>query len=161
MGYLSSFGSEVDGGVIHLINGGFEGNTSLFYTVPFTSTIPGVPGRLSEIIGCYAWTGVNDTLVNPANPVNAWGNFGINNLVSHPVFTVTPPQLVFNPMAANQTVALTWTNNMGAFNLYSASSLATPAAWAPVTTTPYFSSNRWTVVDSSADSAQRFYRLSQ
>src|SRR5271154_4892761 len=87
-GYLSSFGSKVDGGVAHFINCGFEGNTGSFYTIPFNSTSNGVPGKLSEIIGCYAWTGVTNSLVNASNPVNRWGNFGINNLVTQTPFHV-------------------------------------------------------------------------
>ena len=67
MGYLSTHGTKVDGGVIHLINCGFEGNTASSYTVPFNSLSAGVPGKLSEIIGCYAWTGVNFTRRAPAS----------------------------------------------------------------------------------------------
>ena len=161
MGYLSTYGTQVTGGVLHLINGGFEGNTSAFYTVPFSSANPGVPGKLSEIIGCYAWTGVNSALANPANPVNSWGNFGINNLISQSVFNVTPPRLLFTSQPASQSVALTWTNNMGAFNLCSTPSLTPPVMWSPVTNGPWFATNQWTVTDSTTNAPQRFYRLGQ
>jgi hypothetical protein len=157
-GYLSTYGSEVDGGVAHFINCGFEGNTGSYYAVPFNSTSNGVPGKLSEIIGCYAWTGVTNTLVNAGNPVNDWGNFGINNLVSQTVFNVTPPQLLLSPSLAAQAISLVWTNNMGAFNLYSTPSLASPS-WSVVTYAPYFATNQWTVVDSTTNSLARFYRL--
>jgi hypothetical protein len=160
-GYLSTFGSEVDGGVAHFINCGLEGNTSAFYTIPFDSTSNGVPGKLSEIIGCYAWTGVTNTLANPTNPVNEWGNFGINKLVSQTVFNVTPPTVSLKSNPVGQSVALVWTNNQGAFNLYSTPNLATPAAWTAVTNIAYFDTNQWTVVDPTTNAAQRFYRLSQ
>jgi hypothetical protein len=161
MGYLSTHGSKVDGGVLHLINGGFEGNTSSLYTVPFNSASAGVPGKISEIIGCYAWTGLSFTRVNSGNPVFAWGNFGINNLVTQTPLDVTPPKLFFTPSPASQSVTLLWSNNMGAFDLYSTPSLATPVNWTPVTNIPYFATNRWSAVDSTASSPQRFYRLQQ
>jgi autotransporter-associated beta strand protein len=158
-GYLSTHGTEVDGGVLHMINSGWQGNTSSFYTVPFTSPSNGVPGKLSEIIGCYAWTGVTNSLANAGNPVNVWGNFGINHLTSQSVFNVTSPKLSFSSSPAAQTVSLTWSNNMGAFNLYSTPALASPAVWMPVTNTPYFATNLWTVIDSTTNAPQRFYRL--
>ncbi|MDB6065832.1 MAG: Carbohydrate binding family 6, partial [Pedosphaera sp.] len=159
MSYLSTNGSRVDGGVLHLINGGFEGNTSSFFTVPFNSANPGVAGKLSEIIGCFAWTGVTSTRANPNNPVNAWGNFGINNLTTQTVFNVKPLQLLFQPNPAAQTISLTWSNTMGAFDLYSTPSLTSPAGWTMLTNAPFYSSNLWTVVGSTTNSAQRFYRL--
>jgi hypothetical protein len=159
MGYLSTYGTKVDGGVIHLINCGFEGNTSSYYTVPFNSANAGVPGKLSEIIGCYAWTGVTNSRVNINNPINSWGNFGINNLKSQTVFNVTPPQLLFSPSLAAQAVSLVWTNNMGAFNLYSTPDLVPPVIWTAMTNAPYFATNRWTVMDFTTNSSTRFYRL--
>lgn len=156
-GYLSTNGSRVDGGVAHFVNSGWEGNTSSFYEIPFNSTSNGVPGALSEIIGCYAWTGVTNSLVNAGNPVNIWGDFGINNLVTRTPFDVTPPQLLFG--SSSQNVLLTWTNNMGAFNLCSSPSLS-PPVWSIVTNVPYFATNSWTVTD-SITSTQRFYRLQQ
>jgi hypothetical protein len=157
-GYLSANGSKVDGGVAHFINCGLEGGTSSFYTIPFNSTSNGVPGKLSEIIGCYAWTGVTNTLVNAGNPVNQWGNFGVNKLVTQTPFNVISPQLLL--VAGAQNLALIWTNNMGAFNLCSSPSLSSPT-WSVVTNTPYFGTNRWTVTDSTKNSAQQFYRLQQ
>jgi autotransporter-associated beta strand protein len=159
MGYLSTYGSQVNGGTIHLINGGFQGNTSSYYTVPFNFASAGVPGRLSEIIGCYAWTGLNETLANPANPVNSWGNFGINNLVNQTAFNVSPPVVYLSQNPASQSVALTWTNNQGAFNLYSTPSLTAQVAWMLVTNPPYFGTNQWTVTDSTTNGAGKFYQL--
>jgi hypothetical protein len=117
-----------------------------------------VPGKISEIIGCYAWTGVTKSLANANKPVNIWGNFGINKLVSQTPFNVTSPQLSLVPGAQNLT--LVWTNNMGAFNLCSSPSLVSPT-WSVVTNIPYFGTNRWTVTDSITNSAQQFYRLQQ
>ena len=158
MGYLSANGSKVDGGVLHLINCGFEGNTSAKYTVPFNSANPGVPGKLSEIIGCYAWTGVTNSKVNVNNPINSWGNFGINNLVTQTPLTVTSPLLQLTPNLSAGKFSLTWTNNMGAFNLYSTPSLA-PTTWVLVTNPPYFATNRWSVTNSTVGVSQQFYRL--
>jgi len=159
MDYLSSFGSKVDGGVLHLINGGFEGNTSSYYNIPFNSASAGVPGKISEIIGCYAWTGLTNTLANPNNPVSLWGNFGINKLVTQTPFDVTAPKLQTS-FSANA-ISLVWSNNMGAFNLYSTPELASPIIWTLVTNVPYYGTNRWTVTDFTANSPQLFYRLSQ
>jgi len=157
-GYLSTYGSRVDGGVAHFINCGLQGGTSSFYTVPFNSTSNGVPGKISEIIGCYAWTGVTNSLANADNPINIWGNFGINNLVGQTPFEVTSPQLLLS--AGGNNLALVWTNNMGAFNLFSSPSLSAPA-WNPVTNAPYFSANHWTVTNAINGSGQWFYRLQQ
>jgi hypothetical protein len=157
-GYLSTYGSRVDGGVVHFVNDGWEGNTSSYYTIPFNSTSNGVPGKISEMIGCYAWTGVTNSLANAGNPVNQWGNFGINQLVAQTPFTVMPPQLLLS--SSSQNVTLTWSNNMGAFNLWSSPSLSSPA-WTAATNVPYFGSNRWTITDSAGSSAQQFYRLQQ
>jgi hypothetical protein len=158
MGYLSANGTKVDGGVLHLINCGFEGNTASFYTVPFNSASAGVPGKLSEIIGCYAWTGVTNSKVNVNNPINCWGNFGINNLVTQTPFSVTSPLLQLSPNLSAGKLALIWTNNMGAFNLFSTPSLS-PSIWTLVTNTPYFATNRWSVTNSTAGMPQQFYRL--
>jgi hypothetical protein len=157
-GYLSSNGSKVDGGVAHFINCGLEGGSSSYYTVPFNSTSNGMPGKISEIIGCYAWTGVTNSLANANNPVNIWGNFGINNLVSQTPFNVTSPRLLL--AAGGQNLTLVWTNNMGAFNLCSSPSLSLPT-WSVVTNMPYFSANRWRVTNSINNSGQLFYRLQQ
>ncbi len=162
MGYLSGSGSRVDGGTLHLINCGFEGNTASFYTVPFNASNPGEPGKISEIIGCYAWTGVNFTRANPNNPVMAWGNFGINNLVTQTPFEVTPP--VLNAAAAlgdPGNISLVWSNNMGAFNLYSTPDLTPPAVWTPVSAEPWYAGNRWFVTEATTNSPQRFYQLRQ
>ena len=158
MGYLSTYGTKVDGGVLHLINCGFEGNTSSYYNVPFNSASPGVPGKLSEIIGCYAWTGVTNSKANINNPLNSWGDFGINNLTTQTPFNVIPPWLQYSPNWPAASVLLVWSNNMGAFNLYSTPSLA-PPAWALVTNSHYFGTNRWTVTNSTVGAPQQFYRL--
>jgi len=156
--YLSAHGTKVDGGVLHLINGGFEGSSASSYTVPFNSANAGVPGKLSEIIGNFAWTGVTNSRVNVNNPINCWGNFGINNLITQTPFNVTSPLLQFSPNLAAGKLSLVWTNNMGAFNLYSTPSLS-PSIWTLVTNTPYFSTNRWSVTNSSIGKPQLFYRL--
>ena len=161
MGYLSTHGTEVDGGVVHLINGGFEGNTASQYTVPFTSASAGVPGKISEMIGCYAWTGMNFTRANTNNSINAWGNFGINTLAGQSPFVVTPPQLQLLGSTSAQTISLSWSNNMGAFNLISAPGLGTSAGWTVVTNVPYFGTNHWTVTLPVGGELGRFFRLQQ
>ena len=158
MDYLSSFGSKVDGGVFHLINAGMEGNTSSYYTVPFNSANAGTPGKLSEIIGNYAWTGVTNTLTNAGNPVSRWGNFGINNLVAQTPLDVTSPKLLL--MTSGPDYVLTWTNNMGAFDLYTTPNLASFTSWSAVAAEPYFGTNRWTVTVPVV-SVSQFFRLQQ
>ena len=93
--------------------------------------------------------------------VFAWGNFGINNLVTQTPFDVTPLRLFFTANPTSQSITLLWSNNMGAFDLCCTPSLTRPAIWTPVTNIPYFATNRWSVVDSTASSPQRFYRLQQ
>ena len=158
MSYLSANGTKVDGGVLHLINCGFEGNTASSYTVPFNSASPGVAGKLSEIIGCYAWTGVTNSRVNVNNPINIWGNFGINNLVAQTPFNVTSPLLQISPNLTAGEFSILWTNSMGAFNLYSTPNLSS-SMWTLVSNTPYFATNRWSVTDSIIGKPQLFYRL--
>jgi hypothetical protein len=69
-----------------------------------------------------------------------------------------PPQLVLASSAPN--VLLAWTNNMGAFNLYSSPTLSSPV-WSVMTNVPYFATNRWTITDSINNSSRLFYRLQQ
>ena len=159
-GYRSTFGSKVDGGVLHLINGGFEGNTASLYTVPFNSAGAGVAGSASEVIGCYAWSNVNYNRVNPNNPVFAWGNFAVNILSSQTVFNVVAPVISLNPNYAGPGAGLAfgWRADMGAFTPYYATNLNALVAWLAMTNVPCYASNQWTVVDSLAG-PQRFYRL--
>jgi autotransporter-associated beta strand protein len=161
MGYVSTYGTRVDGGVLHLINCGFEGNTASLYNVPFASTTAVVPGKLSEIIGCYAWTGVSFTRTNAANPVAAWGNFGINTLTTRTPLDVTPPRLTLSRDPAAQIVSLTWSNDMGAFSLYSTPDLGAASTWELTTQVSYFATNCWTVRDSTTNATRQYYRLQQ
>jgi hypothetical protein len=69
------------------------------------------------------------------------------------------PIIFFSPSLAAQAVSPVWTNNMGAFNLYSTPDLAPPVIWIGVTNVPYFATNRWTVENSTINSLTRFYRL--
>lgn len=159
-GYRSTFGSKVDGGVLHLINGGFEGNTASLYNVPFNSTNAGVAGKASEIVGNYAWSNVNFSRANTNNPVLAWGNFAVNTLSSQAVFNVIPPLISISPNLANPGASLdfSWRADMGAFTPYYATNLNAPVVWRAMTNVAYYTSNRWTVTDSPIDN-QRFYRL--
>jgi autotransporter-associated beta strand protein len=159
-GYRSTYGTKVDSGVLHLINGGFEGNTASLYTVPFNSASGGLAGKASEIIGCYAWSNVNDSQVNTNNPVFAWGNFAINVLSSQAVFNVIPPVISINPNSSGTAgnVAFNWRADMGAFIPHYATNLNAPIAWMTMTNVPCYASNRWSATDSPADK-QRFYRL--
>jgi hypothetical protein len=160
-GYRSTFGSKVDGGVLHLINGGFEGNTASVYTVPFNSAVAGVAGKASEIVGCYAWSNVGFSRVNTGNPVLAWGNVAINILTSQTVFNVVAPVISVGSSVAGPgaNVAFNWRADMGAFTPYYATNLSMPAQWMVMTNAPYYQSNRWTVVDDVRTGRQRFYRL--
>jgi hypothetical protein len=107
--------AKVDGGMFHLINSGMEGNPADDYTVPFNSSAAGGPGKISELIGCFAWTGVTNTSANAGNPVSQWGNFDINKWAPQTMYNVTQPKL--GPAAGPPNVTLTWINRQGAFNL--------------------------------------------
>jgi hypothetical protein len=159
-GYRSTYGTKVDGGVFHLINGGFGGNTTSLYAVPFNSPDGGIAGKASEIIGCYAWNNVNFSRTDASNPILSWGNFAMNALSSQAAFNITPPIISINPnlpgVVAN--VTFNWRSDMGAFTPYYATNLIAPIAWMAMTNAPYYASNRWTVIDSLAD-WQKFYQL--
>jgi autotransporter-associated beta strand protein len=154
-GYLSTYGSQVNGGVAHFVNCGLQGNTSADYTIPLSPAGEGIPGKLSEIIGCYAWTGVT----NSGGTANEWGNFGINNLVAQTPFSVVSPAL--QAVSGNDDLTLTWTNNMGAFNVYATPTLAGPVIWTMVTNAPDLETNNWLLTLPANAAGNWFYRLQQ
>jgi hypothetical protein len=150
-------GARVDGGTLKLINKSSwiaYNQTFPVYQVYFGANA-GSPGKLSEIVGCSAANGVQYTNNNPTNVVKAWANFSLLPLTPVPSYELKPPVLQFNNSSS---LAVSWPGDIGYFGCYGAMSLNPPIAWLPVTNTPIFSSNKWTVSLPVFD-AKCFYRL--
>jgi hypothetical protein len=80
----SALGSLVDGGVFHLVNNGayityWGTNVFPVYDVTFGAGA-GLPGKVSEVIGCYAYNGVTNLAASPGTPVMAWADYSLNVL---------------------------------------------------------------------------------
>lgn len=157
-------GSSASGGVLHLINNGayitYTG-TSNFppYNVTF-GTSAGISGKVSEIIGGYAYNGCTDTNLNTNNPVLAWVDYNLSShLVAVSNYTVTPPTLQSGGLGAGATMSWPW--NIGAFNLCSTTNLTPPAVWTMVTNTPSLTNRQWTVQLPGGKTGMQFYRLQQ
>ncbi len=163
----SELGSSVGGGVIHLVNSGAyiskdPANRFPAYNVSFANTA-GLPGKVSEIIGCYAYNGNTNTSPTASNPVLAWGNYDLSSpLAATASFTVTPPQLSVSLDRNHQnSLSLSWPAAMGAFNLYSAGSLTSPGQWALLANPQTYSNNRWSTTLDEAAGGNQFFRLQQ
>jgi hypothetical protein len=76
-------GSQVNGGVFHLINcGAFNivdgGNGNSPYSVGFGAN-SGLAGKTNEVIGCFSYNGLSIHNNNVANPDNVWMNYALSN----------------------------------------------------------------------------------
>jgi len=74
-------GSQVNGGVFHLINAGAfnivdGGSGSSPYGVTFGAN-SGMAGKTNEVIGCFSYNGLNIDNINVSNPDNAWMDYAI------------------------------------------------------------------------------------
>jgi autotransporter-associated beta strand protein len=79
----SFIGSIVNGGVFHLINNSAysaDNGPSNFppYNVTF-GPAAGLPGKTSEIIGCYAYNGCGAVNPNTNNPLAAWNDYALSS----------------------------------------------------------------------------------
>lgn len=161
----SAVGARVDGGVLHLINNRayitYRG-TNVFpvYNVAF-SPAAGLAGKVSEVIGCYAYNGVSIANASPNNPVLAWGNFPLATLVPTTPYDVPPPRLLLLAGETQQSFNLGWPGDVGAFDLCCATNLASPVLWTVEGSTPVFAGNQWSVTITNASNGPRFYRLQQ
>jgi hypothetical protein len=141
----SALGSRVDGGVLQLINSGayityWGGNVFPVYDVAFGGGA-GLTGKVSEVVGCYAYNGVNVTNVNASSPVLARNNFALATLATSTPYKLTPPRLQFSNSASE--LQLSWPGDIGYFGLWQTGSLTPPVAWAACTNPPLFLSNSW------------------
>jgi hypothetical protein len=143
----SAIGSVVNGGTFHLVNSGayitywIPNDVFPPYDVTFGPTA-GLPGTVSEVIGCYAYNGVTNIIGNSSGPVWAWADYSLNVLDPQPTYELTPPPLQFS---LTDGLAFSWPGNIGYFGLFEASSLTSSAAWTPINALTLYSKNQWNV----------------
>jgi hypothetical protein len=162
--------SRADAGVFHLINNGayitYNDGVNNFpsYSVTFGANA-GIAGKVSEVIGDYAYNGYDYTNLNTNNPVNLWLDYALNGystLGGTNQFYETQPgapimSVQFNPMI--QTLTLVWPGNVGTFSLFASPSLTPPVTWTPVTNTRALSNGQWTVSLPVGTNGSGFYQL--
>jgi hypothetical protein len=74
----STIGSQVNGGVFHMINlGAHHDGTPPAYNVAF-GTGAGIGGQTSELIGSYAYNGFTFSNPNQNNAVNIWTDYSLS-----------------------------------------------------------------------------------
>lgn len=166
--------SQVNGGVFHLINNGgyitYHNGSDDFppYRVTF-GTNAGIAGKISELIGSYAYNGYTCTNLNTNNLVNVWLDYALNG---YGVLSLTnqfqeshsePPSLSIqqSPTAQRQGLTVQWPGDLGSLYLYYTPSLAPPIIWTPVTNTPVYSNNQWMVTLPFGTNRCGFYSLQQ
>jgi hypothetical protein len=76
-------GSQVNGGVFHLINAGAfnavdGGNGNSPYFVTFGPNA-GLTGKTNEVIGCFSYNGWSIDNENVTNPANIWVDYALSN----------------------------------------------------------------------------------
>src|ERR1700677_31636 len=163
--------SRADAGVFHLINNGayitYNDGPNNFppYSVTF-GTNAGIAGKVSEVIGDYAYNGYDYTNLNTNNPVNVWMDYALNsyqllsNTNQYSEFQPVPPQLALQYNYNSQGLNLSWSNNpIGSFNLFYATNLSSPVAWTPVTNLPSLSNGQWLVSLPIGTNNAGFYQL--
>jgi autotransporter-associated beta strand protein len=163
--------SRVDAGVFHLINNGAyitdnDGpNNFPPYSVTFGANA-GIAGKVSEVIGDYAYNGYDYTNLNTNNPVNVWMDYALNsyqllsNTNQYSEFQPVSPQLALQYNPNSQGLNLSWSNNpIGSFSLLYATNLSLPVAWTPVTNLPSLSNGQWSVSLPIGTNNAGFYQL--
>jgi hypothetical protein len=156
-------GGRVDGGTLQLINHSswiVDDPTTPFpvYQIYF-GTNAGSAGKISEVIGGSCTSGIRINNPNPANVVQAWINF---DFTPNPASTIprelTSPLLLAFPGSTANPLTLAWPGDVGYFGLFQTADLSPPAAWIPITNTPFYSNNQWTLTLPVTDPPS-FYRL--
>ena len=92
-------GSQVNGGVFHLVNAGAYADP---YPFPVTfGANAGIAGKTNEFIGCYAYYGCAYTNLNSSNPANVWMDYALSS------YSVLggPPNLALNRPVSVSSVA--------------------------------------------------------
>lgn len=166
--------SQVNGGVFHLINNGgyitYHNGSNDFppYRISF-GTNAGIAGKVSEVIGDYAYNGYSYTNYNTNNLNNIWLDYALNG---YAVLSLTNQlqdyqagslQLSIDYDASTQGhgLAIQWPGDIGSLYLYYTPNLAPPVVWIPVTNNPVYSNNQWIVTMPVGTNQSGFYRLQQ
>lgn len=153
-------GGWVSGGTLHLINKSSwiaSDQTFPVYQITFGAGA-GTPGKISEIIGCSAANGVQYNNSNPANIVKAWVNFPLLTAPAIPPYELSPPQLLSSWGATGDALNLSWSGDIGYFDLLETAILAPHASWTVVTNPPVYSNGQWNV-SLPAGHTSAFHRL--
>jgi len=153
-------GARVDGGTLHLINKSSwiaYDQTFPVYQIAF-GTNAGTAGKVSEIIGCSASSGVQYSNTNPANVVQSWINFPLLNLSATTPNELTPPRLVASQNNSGVQWTLAWPGNIGYFGLFQNADSSFLSPWVAVTNAQIYSNNQW-MVTLPATNANTFFRL--
>jgi hypothetical protein len=155
-------GARVDGGTLHLINKSswiaYDGTNPVFavYQVYF-GTNAGTAGRISEVIGCSAPSGVQYSNANPTNVVKAWVNFPLQGQVSTVPYVLTPPPMDITRNVSSNSMTMSWPGDVGYFDLQRTTD-ASAGNWTSLTNPPVYSNNRWVIAFPAVNPAS-FYRL--
>ncbi|HZF01480.1 MAG TPA: glycosyl hydrolase family 28-related protein [Methylomirabilota bacterium] len=173
-------GSQISGGVFHLVNAEIFNDSNPMY-VTFGSNA-GIVGKTNEFIGSFSYYGCTYTNNNAANPVNVWMDYalssytvlskvqGIQTVVLKSPMNQVPP-LTIQSVSASQGITLQWpdsgvqANDAGTSsatsqpNVYYTPSLTPPVVWTQVTNTPVLSNGQWTLNLPLGNNASGFYQL--
>jgi hypothetical protein len=167
----SDFGSQVNGGVLHMVNVSAYITVNYFpiYNVSF-STNAGIAGKISEIIGCFTYSGFSYTNANTNNPVNVWNDYALSayQVLSHlkgPLSGGGDNSLNQTPRLSMQTgvgdtdMLFEWPATGVACDLYYASDLTPPIVWTLVTNAPVFTNGQWEIGMSFGTNQHGYYCL--
>jgi hypothetical protein len=168
----SEFGSQVNGGVLHMVNVSAyitDNPNDYFpiYNVSF-STNAGTAGKISEIIGCFTGSGWSYTNPNTNNPVNVWQDyalFGYRELQNAAGVSSTPPapDMSIKSANANSGIILQWPYSDSTYDaatsLCFSTNLNPPVAWTQISIAPVYSNNQWTVTLPFTTNQCGFYYL--
>ena len=124
----------------------------------------GIPGRISEFIGCSAYNGCGYTNPDTNHPINLWNDYALskysvlsNSIVAHE-FEPPSPELSLLEVPL-QNLRFVWPSGIGAFSLYSATDLTPPVTWTFVPSTPLLSKGQCSITLPIGTNARAFYRL--
>ena len=126
-------GLQINGGTFHLINAGILNGSSSSFSVNFGSGT-GAAGITNEVIGCYAYSGLNINIANVTDSLAIWNDYSLNSynilnlgpvfigdIYPDGIFQFEPaPALTFRAASVNGinpggiSVQLTGTNLLGA-----------------------------------------------
>lgn len=162
-------GSSVSGGVLHLINNGaYITDNGLTHFPPYNVTFgpnAGIGGKVSELIGGYAYNGYTDSNTDTNNPVNIWDDYALSSysvLSQTNQFKPTEPDspvLSYSFDPSSHDLMLTWPGDAGAFYVFATASLTPPITWSRITNSPTYSNGQWILTLPPTNGEGVFYRL--